>query len=130
MAIAERAGARAKLETDVDARLDRAPLVVEATGSANGLTAAMQLTEPRGTVILKTTVAGPISVDMSPAIVHELRLVGSRCGDLKRAVFAMARGRVDPRPLIEAVLPLSRGEAAMEQAARKGALKILVDTTQ
>jgi hypothetical protein len=42
----------------------------------------------------------------------------------------MARGRVDPRPLIEAVLPLSRGEAAMEQAARKGALKILVDTTQ
>jgi threonine dehydrogenase-like Zn-dependent dehydrogenase len=127
MAIAERAGARVRLEGEVDEARDRAPLVVEATGSANGLAAAMRLTEPRGTVILKTTVAGPLSIDLSPAVIHELRLVGSRCGDLKRAVFAMARGRVDPRPLIEAVLPLTRGEAAMERAARKGALKILVD---
>lgn len=126
LALAESAGARVALEPEAR-DIERARLVVEATGSAVGLALALRLTQPRGTVVLKTTVAGPTSVDLSPVVIDELRLVGSRCGDLSRAVAALATGEVDPRPLIEARYPLAQATDALAHAGRKGALKVLVD---
>lgn len=127
LAIARGAGARGALERDVDPAVDRASLVVEATGSAAGLARAIAMTAPRGTLVLKTTVAGETSVDLSPIVIHELRVVGSRCGDLRRAIDALARGAVDPTPLVTARYPLARAEEAFARASGKGALKVLVD---
>lgn len=127
LALARAVGARTKLERDVDPIGDASSLVVEATGSAAGLALALSLTRPRGTLVLKTTVAGPTSVDLSPIVVNELRVIGSRCGDLRRAIDALARGAVDPSALVAARYPLAQAEAAMEHAARKGALKVLVE---
>jgi len=120
-------GARGILEADVDRTRDAAPVVVEATGSAGGLALALGLTLPKGLLVLKTTVAGPTEVDLSPVVINELSVVGSRCGHLDRALDALASGRVDPTPLIAARYPLARAEEALAHAAKKGALKILVE---
>jgi threonine dehydrogenase-like Zn-dependent dehydrogenase len=131
--VARAAGARGVLEADLDAgaiQREVASLVVEASGSAAGLARAIALTAPRGTLVLKTTVAGAITVDLAPIVIHELRVVGSRCGDLRRAIDVLARGAVDPTPLVSARYPLARAEEAFAHAARKGALKVLVDVAR
>ena len=60
--------------------------VVDATGSAEGLRAAVTMCEPRGTVIMKSTVHGLVTIDTAPAIVNEITLVGSRCGRFEPAI--------------------------------------------
>lgn len=127
LAIAARVGCDVALEGQLDARDGSFEAVVEASGAATGVALALRLTRPRGTVVLKTTLAGATSADLSPLVVHELRLVGSRCGDLRAAVRALEDGRVDPRPLIEARYSLAEGEAAMRHAARRGSRKILLE---
>ncbi len=126
--LAARVGATVVLEHEASG-VERAGLVVDATGSAAGLALALRLTRPRGTVVLKTTLAGATSVDLSPVVIDELRVVGSRCGDLARAVLALARGAIDPRPLVEARYPLDRAVRAFEHAGRRGVLKVLVDVS-
>jgi threonine dehydrogenase-like Zn-dependent dehydrogenase len=111
---------------EADAPGLRAELVVEATGSAAGLARALALVSPKGTVVLKTTVAAKIEIDLAPLVVNEVRLIGSRCGDLRRAIDVLARGGVDPTPLVEARYPLERADEAIAHAGRRGALKVLV----
>lgn len=120
-------GVEAFLENDLPSSHRGADLVVEATGSEAGLARALELVAPRGTVVLKTTVAAKLTVDLAPLVIHEVKLVGSRCGDMKRAIAALAQGAVDPTPLIEGRYPLERADEALAHAARKGALKVLVE---
>lgn len=127
LAIAQRAGARCHLEAELPPSARGADLVVEATGSELGLARAIELVRPRGAVILKTTVAASFQIDLAPVVINELSIVGSRCGDMARAVATLGRGAVDPTPLVEARYPLSRADEAFAHAARRGALKILVD---
>lgn len=103
-----------------------ADLVVECTGNPEGLELARRLVRPRGTVVLKSTYHGRVSLDVAPFVVDEITLVGSRCGPFEPALAALARGLVDPRPLVEARYPLSDALAAFEHAARPGTLKVLV----
>jgi len=102
------------------------PMVVEASGSADGLRAAIGMCEPRGTVIMKSTVHGLVKIDTAPAIVNEVTLVGSRCGRFGPAIRMLASGRVRVDPLISEQLPLERGQEAYKQAAAKGVLKVLL----
>jgi threonine dehydrogenase-like Zn-dependent dehydrogenase len=105
---------------------ERFEVVVEATGSPDGLSFALDHVRPRGTIVLKSTVQGRVDVPATSLVVDELRLVGSRCGPFEVALQAMAQGQVDPRPLVDARYPLARAEAAMERAARRGTLKVLL----
>lgn len=118
-------GATTHLDTD-DVK-PGADLVVEATGTEAGLERAIQLVAPRGTIVLKTTVAGKITLDLAPLVINEVRVIGSRCGDMKRAVEALAKGEVDPTPLIEARYSLARADEALAHAGRRGTLKVLID---
>ncbi|HEX4335690.1 MAG TPA: alcohol dehydrogenase catalytic domain-containing protein [Polyangiaceae bacterium] len=129
LGLARAAGARALLESELGTELDGSPMVVEATGRAAGIALALRLTRPRGTVVLKTTVAGQTSVDLSPIVINELRVVGSRCGDLARAVALLAAGRADPTPLIAARYSLDDATAAFSHAAEPGVLKVLLHRT-
>lgn len=106
----------------------RAPFdaAVEATGSASVLARAVELVRPGGTVILKTTTESPHVLDLAPLVVREIRLVGSRCGSLPRALDLLATGRIDPAPLIEASFPLEMGLEALDRAARGSILKIIL----
>jgi 2-desacetyl-2-hydroxyethyl bacteriochlorophyllide A dehydrogenase len=125
--LARRAGIEGHLEDAIPSSFRGADVVVEATGSERGLARAIELVRPRGTIALKTTVASPLTVDLAPVVVNEIRIVGSRCGNLARAVAVLAAGTLDPLPLVEARYPLARADQALAHAARRGALKILVD---
>jgi alcohol dehydrogenase len=107
----------------------RAPLVVEATGSESGLALALELVQPRGKVVLKTTTASPIQVALAPLVVNEVALAGSRCGDVQVAMDWLESGRVDPIPLIAARYPLAQADDALNHAAMRSILKVLVQGT-
>jgi threonine dehydrogenase-like Zn-dependent dehydrogenase len=128
LAIAARVGVATLLEREIGPAPARcAALVVEASGSASGLALALALARPRGCVIVKTTRATPTPIDLTALVVHELRLVGSRCGDMTRAVAALAAGAIDPGPLVHARFPLARADEALVHAAERGRLKVLID---
>lgn len=101
-------------------------LVIEATGAPSGLMLAQQITAPRGTLVLKSTFHGAAQVETWPIVVHELTLVGSRCGPFPRALDLLRSGRVDPRPLVMGTFPLLDTPAAIRYAQKPGVLKVLV----
>jgi threonine dehydrogenase-like Zn-dependent dehydrogenase len=101
-------------------------IVVDATGSAEGLRAAIAMCQPRGTVVMKSTVHGLVQVDTAPAIVNEITLVGSRCGRFEPAMRLLASGKVRVDNLISERFPLDRAPEAFARAATKGVLKILL----
>ena len=100
--------------------------VVDATGSNEGLRAAVTMCEPRGTIILKSTVHGLVTIDTAPVIVNEVTLVGSRCGRFEPAIRLLASGKINVADLISAEFPLDRAPEAFKRAATKGVLKVLL----
>jgi alcohol dehydrogenase len=100
--------------------------VVEATGSAQGLRSAIAMTRPRGTVIMKSTVHGEVSVDTAAAIVNEITLVGSRCGRFEPALKLLARKKINVDDMIADSIRLDYAPLAFERAAQKGVLKVLL----
>jgi len=101
--------------------------VVDATGSSLGLTQAVKMTRPRGTVIMKSTVHGLVGIDSAPVIVNEIRLVGSRCGRFGPALKLLRSRRVRVDNLISEVLPLKQAPLAFRRAAQSGAMKVLLN---
>ena len=102
------------------------PIVADATGSQAGLRAAIAMCEPRGTVVMKSTVHGLVPIDTAPAIVNEITLVGSRCGRFEPALRLLAAGKVRVGDLISDEFPLDRAPDAFARAATKGVLKVLL----
>lgn len=108
----------------------RAQVVVDCTGHESGFADALDLVEPRGTIVLKSTYHGLPQADLTRVAVNEIRLVGSRCGPFDAALRLLALGLVDVESMIEARYPLEQGVAAMEHAQQKGVLKVLLDINQ
>ena len=102
------------------------PFVVDATGSSEGLRAAVSMCIPRGTVIMKSTVHGLVSIDTAPAIVNEITLVGSRCGRFETALPLLSAGKIQVGTMISDEFSLDRAPEAFAQAAKKGVLKVLL----
>lgn len=100
--------------------------VVDATGSQAGLHAAIRMVEPRGTIILKSTVHGEIPLDTAPVIVSEITLVGSRCGRFEPALELLRLGAIDVGSMISERMPLSSAPAALDRAAQRGVMKVLL----
>ena len=102
-------------------------VVVEATGSGSGFELARRALRPRGTLVLKSTYRGEMSVNWSNFVVAEITIIGSRCGPFEPALRLMERGEVDPTILIAERRPLSEGLEAFTQAAQPGMLKVLLE---
>jgi alcohol dehydrogenase len=105
-------------------------LVVEATGSTTGLTLAQQMTDPLGTLVLKSTFHGAAPVEIWPIVVKELTVVGSRCGPFDKAIALLRSGKIDPRSLITRTFPLQEAPAAIVFAQRPGIMKVLLQNTK
>jgi len=101
-------------------------MVVDCTGSPSGLPLALQVVRPRGTIVLKTTVAGEQTLALAPIVIDEVTIVGSRCGPFEPALKALADGSVDVRPLCDGVRPLEEALTAFEQARTTPVLKLLI----
>ena len=107
---------------------ERYPLVVEASGSPSGLHTAVQATRPGGILVLKSTLAAGEAQNLTPLVVDEITLVGSRCGPFPAALASMARHRHPLERLVSARFPLHYGVEALAEASRPGTLKVLVET--
>jgi threonine dehydrogenase-like Zn-dependent dehydrogenase len=106
-----------------------ADIVVDCTGSETGLPTALRMVRPRGTIVLKTTVAGTQTLALAPIVIDEVTVIGSRCGPFGKALTALQDGSVSVLPLISARYNLSQGLDALEHARTKPVLKVLLDAT-
>ena len=104
-----------------------ADVVVDCTGSESGLPSALKLVRPRGTIVLKTTVAGTQNLAWAPFVIDEVTLVGSRCGPFDKALEALEAGTIDVKPLITERFDLSQGLHALDRAKTRPVLKVLLD---
>jgi threonine dehydrogenase-like Zn-dependent dehydrogenase len=100
---------------------------IDCTGNPEGFNIARRALRPRGTLILKSTYAGNLSLDASSLVVDEITLIGSRCGPFAPALELLATGKVEVQSLIHAYYPLSQGLDAFEKAKTKGVLKVLLE---
>ena len=104
-----------------------ADVVVDCTGSPTGLPTALRIVRPRGTIVLKTTVAGEQTMAWAPIVIDEVTIVGSRCGPFERALAALDAGEVSVLPLVSGRFELSKGVEALEHASSKSVMKVLLD---
>lgn len=101
-------------------------IVIEATGRPAGIIDAINFVKPRGTIILKTTIAEETILNLSPIVVKEVTLLGSRCGPFKPAINALKRGIIKVKQLIDAIYPLDEWKKAFNHAQSPNTLKILL----
>jgi len=113
-------GATSQIETG------KFDLVVEATGSPDGINEAVRLARPEGKVLIKTTSFEKSVIDLAYVVVNELSIIGSRCGEIQLTLDFMKKKVIDLHPLIEAVYPIQSFDKAFEHALRKGSRKILI----
>ena len=130
LALARRAGVKIIRvrgnATDVQRTKASYRLVVEATGSPAGLRLAQQITEPRGTLVLKSTFHGAAPVETWPIVVKEITVIGSRCGPFSKAIALLRSRKVDTTPLITRTFPLSAAPAAIRFAQKSDVMKVLL----
>ncbi len=100
-------------------------IVIEATGSPEGFQYSVEHTKPRGILVLKSTLAGSQNINLSPIVVNEITVVGSRCGIISRAIDYLKTG-VDFTPLVSEIFPIEKGVEAFSAAKEKKAIKILI----
>jgi len=103
-----------------------ADIVVEVTGSPEGFALSRSLTRARGTVVLKSTFAGDVSVNLSKLVVDEITLVGSRCGYYPAGLRALSSGLVQVGEMVDSIYSLDQGLEAISRASQPGVLKVLI----
>jgi threonine dehydrogenase-like Zn-dependent dehydrogenase len=130
LARARKAGVRTKLvrgdASDLTCVKEGYRLVVEATGSPTGLALAQRMTEPCGTLLLKSTFHGAAPVETWPIVVKEITVVGSRCGPFSKAIALLRSGKVDPTPLITRTFALKDAPTAIAHAQKRDVMKVLL----
>ncbi len=129
LALCEKWGVKHRLIDEVGRRADQ-DIVVDCTGSPDGLQLAMKMVRPRGKLVMKTTVAHAAykkPLDLAPLVVNEIQLIGSRCGPFPDALYALASGKVDVLSLISRRMKLADGEDAIRTAQQPGVIKVLLE---
>lgn len=123
--IAKKQGVKTKLLSDVEIKKEY-DFVVEATGSISGFETSLALTKPRGTLILKSTIAASKEFNFAPVVVDEITIVGSRCGQFAPALRLLESGRIDVKPLISDIFEFDESIAAFERNKEKSSIKVIV----
>ncbi|CAN5881818.1 alcohol dehydrogenase catalytic domain-containing protein [soil metagenome] len=124
--IAERRGIETATAKKAIGRKREFDVVVEASGSASAFHTAVGLLRPRGVLVLKSTFQGTTEINAATIVVDEISIIGSRCGRLAPALDLLKKGAIDVDSLISEEYPLRDGVLAMDRAAKKGILKVLL----
>ena len=101
-------------------------VVVEATGSASGFETSMQLTKPRGVLVLKSTVASGKELNLAPIVIDEITVLGSRCGQFGPALRLLKNQKIDFTPFISKIYSIDDALEAFEENKVKDTIKILI----
>lgn len=102
-------------------------IVIDSTGTANGFDLSLRLVKPRGVVVLKSTVAEGIPLNLAPVVIDEITVIGSRCGPFKPALDALSKRQVNPIPLITQTFGFDKAGEAFDRARERNSLKIIID---
>ena len=102
-------------------------VVVECTGNPAGFDLARAAVRPAGTIVLKSTYAGELTLDASALVVDEIRLVGSRCGPFQLALDLLSEGTIDVDRLVSDRFGLRDAPAAFARSGEPGVLKVLME---
>ena len=127
LALCEKWSIRSRLLADISPKHDQ-DVVIDCTGSAAGFELATALVRPRGTIVLKSTVAEGKPLNLAPIVIDEITVIGSRCGPFRAAIEALTLRSVDVASLIARRFKLADGVEAMNYAAQKGVLKVMLTT--
>ena len=101
-------------------------VVIEATGNAGAFDMAVFNVKPRGTIVLKSTYAGAVHFNLSPVVVNEITIIGSRCGLFSQAVDFLSTHNISFEDMISAEYPLNDALKALEFSRSPNALKVLL----
>ena len=101
-------------------------VAIECSGNPEGFATARAALRPRGTLVMKSTYAGALTLNASALVVDEITLVGSRCGPFHQAIALLAEKKIDVRPLLHATYTLDHAIEAFAHAERPGVLKVMV----
>lgn len=105
-------------------------VVVDCTGSADGLATALRLVRPRGTILLKSIASfsgtPDAPFDTSAIVMKEVRIQGSRAGGISEAIEMLRREQVEVASLITRKVDLDVAEQAMRWASEADQVKVLV----
>ncbi len=113
--------------TDPAGIREGADIVVDATGSASGVMEAMRLCRPRGTIVLKTTIAERGDINLAPVVVNEITIIGSRCGQFRDGIKMLRDYPAMPLTrLITDRYPIGEAVSAFACATRPDAIKVLL----
>jgi threonine dehydrogenase-like Zn-dependent dehydrogenase len=113
----------------LDVRLVAVPdgdydMVVECTGSPEGLAVALDAVRPRGSIVMKSTFTSPSTVSLASVIVDEITMFGSRCGPFDKAIEWLAAGRLDVSHLRFERYPLANYRTAFARAREPDIYKV------
>ncbi len=108
----------AKTATETDETYE---IVIDATGSPAGILSAQKLVRNKGLIVIKSTYAGKVEIDMSSFVVNEVTIKGSRCGPFEPAMQLLQRGLVT-LPSIE-LYDLKDYEMALQSKSFKAGFK-------
>src|SRR5574344_1163610 len=123
--IAKKQGIKTKLLSELEVKPEW-DFVVEATGSSSGFETSMALTKPRGTLVLKSTVADSKPMNLAPIVINELRVQGSRCGRFKPALRVLESKKVDVNPIVSKIFDSKDSLAAFESNKDKNTIKVII----
>jgi len=116
-----------RISSEAEIQPHKWDIVVEVTGSAEGFNLARKAIRPRGTLVMKSTYKGDVTVNFSSIVVDEINIIGSRCGPFEPALRLMEKREVDPTVLIAEEYRLKDAIKAFEKAAQPGVLKVLLE---
>ena len=102
-------------------------VVVDCTGKTSGFETAVKMLRPRGTLVLKSTFVPDKSLDLSPVVVNEIKIIGSRCGPFEEAIRALQAGRVSTAGMITGKYKLKDGIEAFRAANESNHIKIKLE---
>jgi threonine dehydrogenase-like Zn-dependent dehydrogenase len=126
LTVCEKWGVKHRPLEEIGLRADQ-DIVVECTGTADGLRTAMQLARPRAKIVLTTLSSEQGSLALNQAVLNEFELIGAFGGPMKEAVAMLARREVDVLSLISKRMKLDDGPMIFKTAAQPNILKVLID---
>ena len=101
-------------------------VVVEATGSISGFETSVALTKPRGTLVLKSTIATGKELNLAPIVINEITVLGSRCGQFAPALRLLEQEKINVKPLISKIYNFDDAIEAFEANKQKDTIKVLM----
>lgn len=126
LSILQRLGIKTLLEKEIIEE-QIADIVIDCTGSPSGYDKALHLLKPwTGKLILKSTYAGVVELNLAPIVINEIAVIGSRCGPFPIALSALAEKKIHVKELISKQYPLEEGVEAFAYAETPSTLKVLL----